>query len=217
MPNYTADYERSFALVMEDEGFRIWTNTPGDQGGETYSGISKVSWPNLPIWAKIEPLKKAAGITASSTGPIKLVGGADLDADVKQFYWDEFWVKAGCDRIADKWIGRKLFNMVVNLGVYGSSKEPQFKPGGVRILQRALNRLNVAGTLFPNMVDDGRFGDTTQKAIGLAIQRWGGLMLWSAMAIQLGIHYFGYFDRDEMREKFAGLIPRAFSCPYGQA
>ncbi|MFV0511571.1 MAG: glycosyl hydrolase 108 family protein, partial [Shewanella algae] len=51
----TIDYfPEAYAKTMGVEGLGVRTNTPGDYGGDTFSGISRTYWPEWPGWEYLD-------------------------------------------------------------------------------------------------------------------------------------------------------------------
>jgi len=128
---------------------RGYGNDPNDTGGETIDGISRNNNKSWPGWALIDkaPVKKYSEL-------IKISGMKDM---IKQFYYDEYWLKLRCDeidKIAPNTAG-ELFEASVNCG----------RKRGVQFLQRALNILNVNETLYSDLLPDGGLGNKTMNAL----------------------------------------------------
>lgn len=83
-------FERAFEIVVGAEGGYV--NDPQDPGGETKYGISKRVYPSFDI--KNLTLEQARGI-----------------------YFEDYWLKAGCDQIADARLAILVFDCAVNQGV----------------------------------------------------------------------------------------------------
>ena len=83
------DFQRCLAVVLPLEGGYV--NHPADPGGETKYGISKRAYPHLDIRA----------LTPTAAGDL---------------YWRDYWLPAGCDRLA--WPRCLIhFDAAVNHGV----------------------------------------------------------------------------------------------------
>jgi lysozyme family protein len=87
--NTNTDFDKSIEFVLSWEGGYV--NDPKDPGGETNFGISKHSFPTLDI--------------------------KNLTRDqAKQIYFEKYWLKAGCDRLA--WpLNMVVMDTSVNCGV----------------------------------------------------------------------------------------------------
>ena len=103
-----AEFTPAYKIVHGHEGG--YANTPGDKGGETYQGISRVSWPNWPGWAIVDATKAARMLKRGGyinnpvltrqvmdfyrTGWNNMRGDAIKSQEVANFYYD-FWVNSG--------------------------------------------------------------------------------------------------------------------------
>jgi lysozyme family protein len=110
------------------------------------------------------------------------------------------------DECPSQQIAGELFDTGVNMGT-GTA---------VKFLQRALNVLNQKGTLYPDVVADGAFGDGTYKAFMKFFQvvqsdRW--ITLWKALNCQQGMRYIEIMEKNPSQEKFAfGWFTRVFEA-----
>ena len=84
------DFDKAVKFILKWEG--DFTNDPNDPGGETKYGISQKAHPYLNV--KDLTLKKA-----------------------KQFYYDNYWLKAGCDKKYIFPANIIIFDTAVNCGV----------------------------------------------------------------------------------------------------
>lgn len=89
MVNSTKDFKQALTFVLKHEGGYV--NHPSDPGKETKWGISKKAYPDLDI----------AGLTAEQAADI---------------YWNDYWLKAGCDRLPFPF-NVVVFDTAVNCGV----------------------------------------------------------------------------------------------------
>lgn len=121
-------------LVLSHEGF--YANVAGDNGGETYMGISRKAFPRWSGWQivdKSKPLKYNQHIKDN-----------DLDNMVRRLYFNNFYEPLHIDEIQSMEISAHLLDHSVNAGI---------KPG-VKLLQKAINassksKLKVDGILGP--------------------------------------------------------------------
>lgn len=127
----------AFKRTMGHEGLNILTNDKRDHGGATFSGISRVYWPDWEGWAAVDKgdFTKAADL-------------------VKQFYKVNFWNRMQGDTLAEMapLVAYELFDTAVNVDVAQA----------VRFLQRAYNV--GSGQSFV-LVDDGKLGPKTMDTI----------------------------------------------------
>lgn len=83
-------FERAFEIVIGHEGGLV--DDPRDPGGLTKFGISQRAYPSLDI--KALTLEQAKGI-----------------------YYEDYWLKAGCDQLVDEPMAILVFDCAVNQGV----------------------------------------------------------------------------------------------------
>lgn len=101
----TSAYEGGYAKVE------------GDRGGETYAGISRVSWPSWQGWAIVDahkPLKHGGKINSPN-----------LQYLINLFYKRNFWDKVAGDAIEDQETAFKLYDFAVTSGHPMSIKQIQ--------------------------------------------------------------------------------------------
>ena len=134
-----ANFQIALAALNPDEG-----GFTRDEGGETYRGISRNSWPNWSGWAILDALPP--GIL---TQGVIIRGNAALDQQVAAFYRQSFWL---FDALPDQDVANKIFSLFVNLA-----------HAGIRVLQLALQRIEVGP-----IVADGNWGPQTQAAVIVA-------------------------------------------------
>lgn len=88
-------FDRAFEIVIGHEGGYV--NDPQDPGGETKFGISKRAYPTLDI--KSLTIEQAKGL-----------------------YYEDYWLKAGCDHFVDDVMAMLMFDCAVNQGVERAKK-----------------------------------------------------------------------------------------------
>ena len=141
-------FENCFNKLMVHEGRGKLTNTPGDRGMETFSGISRRYWPDWPGWAYIDGMRVGGGF------PYNLENNEVLDALVKNFYEQNYYRPLGGDELPEN-VGFEVFEVAVNCGVLPA----------VCLMQEALNLLNRDGKLWADLKVDGKFGPNSIKAL----------------------------------------------------
>lgn len=113
-----ADINPAIIPLRQNEGG--YSNVDGDNGGETYIGISRNNWPNWEGWRIVDTNK-----------PLRdegIIHNPVLDKLVTDFYYSEFWEANNLEDINNQAIATKLLDMCVNMG---SSR-------GIKILQQSL-------------------------------------------------------------------------------
>lgn len=125
MPDTSFDHAIAFTVLNAAvEGGLTLSELPGDKGGVTFAGISRVYWPNWAGWALLD-----AGEPYDSPSMVDAVKG---------FYYRNFWAPLELDLLPQK-IAIQVFDMAVN-------SDPK---DAVRCLQRAVGTLKVDGSLGP--------------------------------------------------------------------
>jgi lysozyme family protein len=126
-----SSFDQAIAVVLSPghEGLEF-TNTPGDLGGPTKAGITLRTYQAYYPYAIVDDLKN---LTL---------------AQIKEFYYKNFWLKAPYPQIADSSIRNYVFDMHVNMGLGNA----------VKCLQRSVWALEVGQ---PRALDDGVLGTDT--------------------------------------------------------
>ncbi|MBF0340222.1 MAG: hypothetical protein HQL95_04585 [Magnetococcales bacterium] len=179
------DFSTAFQKTMGHEGG--WCNTPGDRGGETYRGISRVFHPEWSGWSLIDACKNASGIPVIQGQNLETLNGL-----VETFYRQEFWDRCGCDRIGDQAIAEELFDSAVNCG-----------PGSAqRWLQEAVNILDVRFRLSEPVKIDGQVGPGTLAAVTRLLNHGAGPQMFRLMNLAQGAHYLELARKDPSQARF---------------
>ena len=144
-------YDEAYNNLAVIEGGYV--NDKDDLGAETYRGISRKFHPNWEGWNIIDKYKKNA-LTKKQLN-IELSQDEQLQELVKQFYYDNYWIKFNGDALPCI-IAEELLEQAVLLGTWKTAGEN---------LQKALNMLNKDGKLFPDLVVDGIVGPKTLDAL----------------------------------------------------
>lgn len=141
-------FDIAFNRTMKIEGDGVLSNNALDYGGETYSGISRVYWPNWKGWTLIDQHKAGNDID----WPL-------VDRFTREFYRANFWNRIQGNRLSEisPEIAYELFDTAVNVGVTRA----------VEFLQEAHN---VAGKSRYELVVDGIVGPVTIDTIAKYIK-----------------------------------------------
>lgn len=153
-----SNFKRALAEVLKHEG--DYALVPGDRGGETYKGVARKAWPKWVGWKIIDQVisehfngerKPTIRRNVLRTRKLnKLLNErAELQSEVALFYLKNFWLPLRANDMPPQ-VGRKVFNMAVNIGTGGAG----------RVLQRALLSLGAK-----KLVVDGVIGPKTIKAL----------------------------------------------------
>lgn len=141
----------AFETALKHTLFREggYVNDPADSGGETFRGISRVSWPKWPGWALIDG---ARGHSLGWADDINRRFAADekMAALVADLYYQNFW-RPFADLNDTPRLREKLFDTGVNCGI-GQA---------VKLLQAAVNKRHGPAGLAV----DGALGPKTKAAV----------------------------------------------------
>jgi len=170
---------------MKNEG--KYSNDATDVGGETYCGISRRYHPSWDGWKIIDNYKNKPGF------PNTAYKDDELASLVELFYKATFWDINLLDYFSSQKIANEMFDSSVNMGIGRV----------VKFLQRALNVLNKNGSLYPDLVEDGKVGSNTLKALNSYLEHKDESFLYKVMNILQGMHYIEYMTKSPTQEKFA--------------
>lgn len=132
-----ANFEIAYRRTEGYEGRNVYTITPGDAGGETWSGISRRANPAWGGWKIIDAIpnkKHNQVISTSELTRLKL----EL---YRQNYWNPVWG----DKIKEQVVANDMYDTAVNMGVGTSIKLSQRQFGlsqTGRMTAVHLNKLN---------------------------------------------------------------------------
>lgn len=149
-----------------------YTNDPLDSGGETNFGVTLA-------------VARAFGYM----GAMK-----DMTRNqAKELFLARYWIQPGFDKVSEisGLISLELFDTGVNMGTGVATK----------FLQRALNVLNLNGTMYPDMVIDGGLGKMTQAALAIYLANRKGEGLRVLMGMLNGQQCVRYIELAEARPK----------------
>jgi lysozyme family protein len=180
-----ADFYAAYKKTMGFEGG--YANDPDDSGGETYRGIARRFNPSWNGWSIVDSKKSDPNF------PKCLDSIEDLQSKVKLFYKGLYWDVHLLDEYPDQEIAEEMFDTGVNMGV---SRAATF-------LQDALNVLNKNGSIYPDIVVDGKAGAKTLDAVkkSLAYDKTNEYIL-KIMNIFQGQHYIDFAKNNSSQEKF---------------
>lgn len=108
------NYEGALDKVIVNEGGFKLTDIKGDNGGQTYCGISRNFWPKWKGWGLIDQ-----GIKDESA----------LYSLVHDFYYTNFWKPMGCIGIHHDVLAAGIFDYSINVGVRVASRLVQIACG----------------------------------------------------------------------------------------
>ena len=181
-----ANFDEAFEITMGHEGGYV--HDPDDVGGETYRGISRRYNPSWAGWEVIDDCKRFEfGLKECLR-----MKGTLIDDLVKDFYKDKYWDPFWGDSIDNQLIANELFDTGVNMGVGRA----------VKFLQKSLNYLNRNGRIYSDIVEDGDFGENTERALRSLPER-DHKLLFKMMNVLQGMHYMNYMSKSPTQEKYA--------------
>jgi len=187
-----ANFEKAFYETMGHEGGYV--KDPADAGGETYMGISRVYNPGWYGWSIIDEQK------SESNFPKCLDEDNELQDAVEDFYKEHYWDVNRLDDFPQN-VSREMFDTGVNLGVTRAAK----------YLQQSLNYLNRNGSVFPDLVVDGKIGPATVSAFN-KVESDAKIIVIMLNTLQ-GNHYMEYMSKSPTQEKYArGWFSRVSYC-----
>jgi len=182
----------SLAILLKFEGF--YSNDPVDKGGETYCGISRKNFPNWLGWIIIDSAKDSKQFLALLKANLK------LEQLVRDFYYENFWLKMNCDLIADQSqsIASELFELSVNTGITRATI----------ILQTTLNVLNNNQKLYSDIRTDGKFGSQTLATLQTSLSKNKFKRVFNVINILQGCFYIKLMLNNPVYEKYIGFFDR---------
>jgi lysozyme family protein len=105
-------FDKYHEVIAKREGG--YSNNPNDKGKETYCGISRVFHPDWAGWDIID-----------ANAPLKsneVLKDAQLAQLVKDFYYNEYWLKSKADSFKENRVCLHLFDFSVNAGLSRAAK-----------------------------------------------------------------------------------------------
>lgn len=180
-----ADFETSYTKTLTAEGG--YANVPGDRGGETYRGIARRMHPGWGGWKIID------GHKGEPDFPRCLDRDELLQAQVREFYLQEFWNPLRLAPIPSQAVADEMFDTGVNMG----------QGVAVKCLQQALNLMNGNGKYWPELAVDGRIGPGTLGVLEKCCKRGWDCELVTWMNVLQGARFVEIMRQDPTQEDFA--------------
>lgn len=181
-----ANFKIAHSLTKDNEGGYV--NDPTDKGGETLNGISRVHFPNLLLWTKLDAIKK--GKTPSQINQY-VKNDATMQTMIDEFYKSNFWDVLKLDYVNNQDVANELFDTGVNMGVKTAAK----------MLQEALNLCNRNGLNYPDVAVDGIIsanGETIKTLNGKADTK----AVYNTLNMLQGERYLNIMRSNKSQEKF---------------
>jgi len=173
-----ADFNEAFNATMGHEGGYV--NDPDDAGGETYRGIARKYNPSWSGWNLIDDTKPN-------------INNASLDPYVREFYEAQYWDVNRLDDFDDQDVANEMFDTGVNMGIGRAGK----------FLQECLNYLNRNGSLFDDLVVDGKIGPASLAGLNEIESNGDSEILLIMLNVCQGRHYMEYMTKSPTQEKYA--------------
>jgi len=181
--------QKSLAKLFKFEG--IYSFDKDDNGGETYFGISRNSFPNWIGWKIIDSTKNAPHFLEI------LKANLDLERLVFDFYYSNFWTAMKCD-VLPEFLSTELFELSVNVGTNKATK----------IVQTAVNLLNNNQKYYKDIQIDGSFGNVMLAALQNCLAHNPIKRLFNVINILQGTFYIELMQKNPTNEKFIGWFNR---------
>jgi lysozyme family protein len=141
----TARFKRFEKVVKGNEG--NYANTPGDTGGETYRGISRVYWPKWQGWNIIDAYKKQVNRPLKNN---ELIKNNTLEVLISDFYFANFYNAVKAESIKNESVALTIYD-------HGLGVDPN---DATKFAQRILN-----ANFGYKLPVDGKMGVNTLNAI----------------------------------------------------
>ncbi len=180
-----ANFEEAYYKTMGHEGGYV--HDPHDAGGETYKGIARRYNSDWEGWPIIDSQKN------SSYFPQCLDSDDDLQDSVHAFYKVRYWDVNKLDHVQSQAVGDEMFDTGVNMGISRAAK----------FLQRSLNYLNRNGSLYPELIVDGKIGGKSLNALDSILRGGDERVLLTMMNVLQGQHYMNYMDSNPNQKRYA--------------
>ncbi len=184
-----ANFEQAFRITLGHEGGYVFD--PDDAGGETYRGVARRYHPDWPGWQTIDRAKQE--VTGERLLNKKLAESAELQQQIQAFYKQHYWDRFQGDSIPTQALAEELFDTGVNMGVHRAA----------RFLQEGLNLLNRNQKSFQDILEDGKLGAGTLRALNSYLEKDPPEHLLKIMNILQGMHYIAYMRKSPTQEKYA--------------
>jgi lysozyme family protein len=180
-----ANFKQAFDITSGNEGG--YSNDPADSGGETYRGISRKYHPSWSGWVIVDSYKTKPGF------PKNMAADVQLNNEVESFYKMLYWDINLLDDFSSQEVANEMYDTSVNMGTVKAAK----------FLQKALNVLNKNGSLYTDLVEDGKIGFNTLKAMKTCIDAVGAEFIYKVLNILQGNQYIEIMTNNPTQEKFA--------------
>lgn len=122
-----------------------YSNVKGDRGGETYCGITRKNFPNLPLWKKLDSIKQFRNLQRNEKFD-------SLSQDVIDFYYKKFFLPSNCDEFIKHSISLAgiIFDFAVHSGIGRAIKAYQQI---INLQLKWTRKLSVDGVFGPRSLE----------------------------------------------------------------
>lgn len=179
-----ADFIKAYEKTMGHEGGYVFD--PDDAGGETYKGIARQYNSGWKGWDIIDYHKN------DSDFPQCLDEIVGLQNEVHEFYKFKYWAVNKLTDFSSQAVAEEMFDTGVNMGTGRAAK----------FLQESLNYLNRNGSLFADLVVDGKIGPASLNALNLVLPQDENVLL-TMLNVCQGRHYMEYMTKSPSQKKYA--------------
>lgn len=104
-----ANFEIAFRRTEKYEGRNVYTQTVGDAGGETWSGISRRANPTWKGWKILDAVPNKRHNQVITT--------PELERLKLELYRNNYWNPVWGDKIREQTVANDMYDTAVNLGV----------------------------------------------------------------------------------------------------
>lgn len=184
------NFDIAFEATLQHEGGYAFVK--GDNGGETYKGISRKFHPNWDGWVIVDNHKSSCYLKdpKDKIPHNYIIQDTKMDRAVRTFYRDAFWVPLQCHRLTSALLAAELFDTGVNMG----------QRTAVMILQQAVN-LCCAHYISQSLKEDGVIGPITLRVVNATYILHPKTMLKIMNGLQF-MRYISIVKYDESQAKF---------------
>lgn len=182
-----ADFSKAFSISAAARGGYSATS----EGAEIYRGIDRRFHPAWDGWEIVDALKFAA--SDDNELQSTLAQNKKLGEKVRNWFKQVHWDRFSGDRIPDQDIAEELFESSVELGVERA----------VNCLQKSLNLLNAGRKEKRWIIEDGRLGEGTLRALEISLKEDGSSYLVNVMRILQAVHYVSRMKNSPEQDSFA--------------
>lgn len=192
--------KQAMSQILAHEG--EWAFDPDDPGGRTWRGTTQRDWGWLKMWGLLEKCMENGAPNVALLLPEEL---AQVDADVRLAFVHGYWARTKAPQLLNYSIAVQLVDTAYHTGAHRA----------VSFLQRGLNVLNRAGTLYQDISVDGGVGKVqTLPALKRCLDLGRGPHLHFLFKSYRAAFYTELMESSEKREKYLGWFTRAASWTY---